>query len=45
MMLLKIGNKMENLHPVAQVTGLIVVGLIVCVFLLSLFTSFFDRNN
>lgn len=35
---------MEHLCPVAQVTGIIVIGVIIVVFILSMFTSFFDRN-
>jgi hypothetical protein len=35
---------MENLHPAAQVTGLVITGAIVCVLILSLFTTFFDKN-
>lgn len=35
---------MEHLHPVAQVAGILVIGTIVVVFILSCFTSFFDRN-
>ena len=34
---------MENLHPAAQVATVIVIGVVICVFLLSVFTSFFDR--
>jgi hypothetical protein len=36
---------MESLHPAAQVTAIIVIGLIVCVFLLSTTTTFFDDFN
>lgn len=35
---------MANLCPAAQVTAIIVIGLVICVFILSFFTSFFDRN-
>jgi hypothetical protein len=35
---------MENLCPAAQVASIIVIGVIVCVSVLSLFTTFFDRN-
>jgi hypothetical protein len=35
---------MESLHPAAQVTALIVIGIVVCVFFLSIFTTFFDRD-
>jgi hypothetical protein len=35
---------MEALHPVAQVTAIIVIGIVVSVFILSVATSFFDRN-
>lgn len=35
---------MENLHPAAQVATVIVIGVVVCVFFLSMFTTFFDRN-
>lgn len=34
---------MEALHPVAQVTALLVIGLVLCVVILS-FTGFFDRE-
>lgn len=36
---------MELLHPAAQVTAIIVIGLVVCVFFLSLLTTFFDNFN
>lgn len=36
---------MEHLHPVAQVTLIIVIGIVSCFAILSLFTSFFDRIN
>jgi len=35
---------MEQLHPVAQVVGIIVIGICVCVALLSMFTNFFDKR-
>jgi len=35
---------MESLHPAAQVTAIIVIGVIVCVFILSALTTFFDKN-
>jgi hypothetical protein len=36
---------MEQLHPAAQVTGIIVIGICVCVFFLSILTTFFDKKN
>lgn len=36
---------MEQLHPVAQVIAVIVIGVCACVALLALFTSYFDKNN
>lgn len=36
---------MENLHPVAQVIGIIVAGICVCVALLVTFTDFFENIN
>jgi hypothetical protein len=36
---------MEQLHPAAQVTGIIVIGICVCVAILSTFTTFFDKRN
>lgn len=35
---------MENLHPAAQVTAIIVIGVVVCVLALALFTTYFDRR-
>jgi hypothetical protein len=35
---------MENLHPVAQVVGIIVVGVCACILILSLFTTYFDKE-
>jgi hypothetical protein len=35
---------MESLHPAAQVTAIIVIGIVVCIFILSVFTTFFDRD-
>jgi hypothetical protein len=35
---------MESLHPVAQVTALIVIGAVLSVLLLSILTTFFDRH-
>lgn len=35
---------MENLHPVAQVVGLIVVGVVVITLILSFFTDYFDNR-
>lgn len=35
---------MEQLHPVAQVMAVIVVGVCICVALLALFTTYFDKN-
>ncbi len=34
----------ENVHPAVLCTLIIVGGIIVCVFILSSLTSFFDRN-
>jgi len=36
---------MENLHPVAQVVGIIVIGICVCVVTLASFTTFFDKDT
>jgi hypothetical protein len=36
---------MEQLHPVAQVTGIIVIGICVCVGILSALTNFFDKKK
>ena len=36
---------MENLHPAAQVTALIVIGIVACVFFLCIFTNFFDKDK
>lgn len=36
---------MEQLHPAAQVTLMIVIGIIACVFILSSLTTFFDNFN
>ena len=35
---------MEQLHPVAQVVSVIVIGICVCIALLALFTTYFDRR-
>lgn len=35
---------MENLDPTAQVTSIIVIGVVVCVLILAWFTTFFDRH-
>jgi hypothetical protein len=35
---------MEKLHPVAQVVGIIIIGAVLIVAILSLFTSFFDKE-
>jgi hypothetical protein len=35
---------MENLHPVAQVTAIIVMGICVCVVVLSLYTNYFNKK-
>lgn len=35
---------MEQLHPVAQVVSVIVIGVCVCVALLALFTTYFDKR-
>jgi hypothetical protein len=35
---------MGNLHPAAQVVALIVIGVVISVGILSLFTSFFDKH-
>jgi hypothetical protein len=34
---------MENLHPVAQVVAIIVIGVIACVYLLGI-TGYFDKE-
>ncbi len=34
---------MENLHPVAQVVGIVVAGICVCVAILATFTDFFEN--
>jgi len=36
---------MEQLHPVAQVTAIIVIGICACVLILSALTTFFDKKN
>jgi hypothetical protein len=36
---------MEQLHPAAQVTGIIVIGICACVFFLSALTNFFNNFN
>jgi hypothetical protein len=36
---------MEQLHPAAQVTGIIVIGIVACVLILSMLTNFFDNFN
>ncbi len=36
---------MEHLHPAAQVTAIIVIGIVVCVFFISSLTTFFDDFN
>lgn len=36
---------MENLHPAAQVTSIIVIGLIGGILILSLFTDFFNKDR
>ncbi len=36
---------MEKLHPAAQITAIIVIGICVCVFLLSSLTDFFNRKK
>jgi hypothetical protein len=36
---------MENLHPAAQVAAVIVLGITVCVLLLSLFTEYFNKDK
>lgn len=38
-------SNMELLHPAAQVTAIIVIGMVVCVFFLSTLTNFFDNFN
>jgi hypothetical protein len=35
---------MENLHPVAQVTVIIVTGIFACILCLSALTTFFDKK-
>jgi hypothetical protein len=34
---------METLHPAAQVTAIIVIGIVTSVFFLAIFTEFFDN--
>ena len=34
---------MENLHPAAQITAIIVIGIVVCVFILSI-SGYFDKD-
>ncbi len=34
---------MENLHPVAQVTAIVILGIIATVFILALTTEFFNN--
>ena len=36
---------MEQLHPVAQVIAIIVIGVCICVAILALFTDFFNKNS
>jgi hypothetical protein len=38
-------SNMELLHPAAQVTTIIVIGICACVFFLSTLTDFFDNFN
>ena len=35
---------MELLHPVAQVVGIIVIGLVISIIVLALFTEYFNKN-
>ena len=35
---------MENLHPAAQVTSVAITGLITIVFIIAVFTNFFDKK-
>jgi hypothetical protein len=35
---------MENLHPVAQVVSVLASSIVAIVFILSFFTSFFDKK-
>jgi hypothetical protein len=35
---------MENLSSAAQVTAIVVIGIVICVLILSSMTSFFDRD-
>ena len=35
---------MEQLHPAAQVTAIIVIGICVCVFFLSVMTDYFNKK-
>jgi len=36
---------MEHLHPAAQITTIIVIGVVICVIVLALNTTFFDKKN
>lgn len=36
---------MENLHPVAQVVSVIIIGVCVCVALLASLTTYFDKKD
>jgi hypothetical protein len=35
---------MEQLHPAAQITAIIVIGICVCVLVLSLYTNYFNKK-
>jgi hypothetical protein len=36
---------MESLHPVAQVTAIIIIGAVVSILFLAALTDFFDKNR
>jgi hypothetical protein len=35
---------MEQLHPAAQVTAIIVIGICVCIAVLSIYTDYFNKK-
>lgn len=35
---------MENLHPAAQVTAVIVIGIVACIGILAVFTEYFNKK-
>ncbi len=35
---------MENLHPAAQVTAIIMIGVVICVYLIIAASNFFDKK-